>query len=210
MNAPGPARVVLLSGPSGSGKSTLAERSGLPVLRLDEFYRDGDDPANPQLPHDGGTDWDHPGSWHAEQALTALAELCAWGETAVPVYSIPANGRTGTTTLSLSGSPLFIAEGIFAAELARACADRGLLAAALCLRNHPATTAWRRLRRDVREARKPLPYLLHRGARLMRAEAGIVARQRDLGATPVTTPQALACLADLRSGEAAHAGPVTV
>ena len=39
------ARVVLIGGASGSGKSRIAEQSGLPVLRLDDFYREGDDPA---------------------------------------------------------------------------------------------------------------------------------------------------------------------
>lgn len=34
-------RVVLLAGPSGSGKSPLARASGLPVITLDDFYRDG-------------------------------------------------------------------------------------------------------------------------------------------------------------------------
>ncbi|MEV5267167.1 uridine kinase, partial [Streptomyces werraensis] len=37
------ARVVLLCGPSGSGKSLVSARSGLPVLRLDDFYKEGDD-----------------------------------------------------------------------------------------------------------------------------------------------------------------------
>ena len=35
------ARVIVLAGPSGAGKSRLAERLGLPVLRLDDFYKDG-------------------------------------------------------------------------------------------------------------------------------------------------------------------------
>lgn len=34
-------RVVLLAGPSGAGKSRLAEVVGLPVVRLDDFYREG-------------------------------------------------------------------------------------------------------------------------------------------------------------------------
>ena len=45
------ARVVLLSGPSGAGKSRLAARlraeRGWPIVRLDDFYRDEDDPAMP-------------------------------------------------------------------------------------------------------------------------------------------------------------------
>lgn len=176
------ARVVLLSGPSGSGKSSLAERAGLPVLQLDDFYKDGDDPTLPQLPEDGGTDWDSPLSWHGDQALAAIRSLVEGGRAEVPVYSIPDNGRTGSRTLDLHGAPAFVAEGIFAAELAGRCAAEGLLGDALCLRNRPATTAWRRFRRDVREGRKSVPYLLRRGWRLMRAERGIVSQQVALGA----------------------------
>ena len=184
------ALVVLLSGPSGSGKSSLAERAGLPVLQLDDFYKDGDDPTLPQLPDGGGTDWDSPLSWHGDQALAAIRALAETGRSEVPVYSIPANGRTGTRTLDLGGAPAFVAEGIFAAELAVACGAEGLLGEAICLRNRPATTAWRRFRRDVREGRKSVPYLLRRGWRLMRAERGIVARQVALGAYACAGPEA--------------------
>ena len=41
--------MVVLAGPSGAGKSRLAERLGLPVLRLDDFYKDGDDPSLPRI-----------------------------------------------------------------------------------------------------------------------------------------------------------------
>lgn len=177
-----PALVVLLSGPSGSGKSSLAERTGLPVLQLDDFYKDGDDPTLPLLADGDGTDWDSPLSWHREQALAAIRQLTGTGRAEVPVYSIPANGRAGSHVLELAGAPAFIAEGIFAAELVEQCAAEGLLGEAICLRNRPLTTAWRRFRRDVREGRKSVPYLLRRGWRLMRAERGIVARQVALGA----------------------------
>ncbi|GAA4852050.1 ATP-binding protein [Kitasatospora terrestris] len=176
------ARVILLSGPSGSGKSSLAERTGLPVLQLDDFYKDGDDPTLPQFPEDGGTDWDSPLSWHREDALAAIRQLVDTGRAEVPVYSIPDNGRVGTHTLELGEAPAFIAEGIFAAEIAEQCRAEHLLGDALCLRNRPLTTAWRRFRRDVREGRKSVPYLVRRGVRLMRAERGIVARQVELGA----------------------------
>ncbi|MFD8482786.1 ATP-binding protein [Kitasatospora sp. NPDC059673] len=174
-------RVILLSGPSGSGKSSLAERSGLPVLQLDDFYKDGDDPTLPQLPDGGGPDWDSPDAWHGEQALAAIRTLAFEGVAEVPTYSIPANGRSGHRTLELNGAAAFVAEGIFAAELVRRCQAEGLLGDALCLRNKPSTTAWRRFRRDVREGRKSIPYLLRRGWRLMRSERGIVARQVELG-----------------------------
>ncbi|MET9617673.1 ATP-binding protein [Kitasatospora indigofera] len=191
LNPAPPARalVVLLSGPSGSGKSSLAGRSGVPVLQLDDFYKDGDDPTLPLL-DDGAVDWDSPLSWHRDQAVAAIRALNGTGRADVPVYSIPDNGRVGTRTLDLAGAPAFIAEGIFAAEIVGQCAAEGLLGDALCLRNRPLTTAWRRLRRDVREGRKSLPVLLRRGWRLMRAERGIVARQVELGAYACAGPEA--------------------
>ncbi|MEV8099657.1 ATP-binding protein [Kitasatospora sp. NPDC085879] len=194
------ARVILLSGPSGSGKSSLAERTGLPVLQLDDFYKDGDDPTLPQLV-EGGTDWDSPASWHAEQAMAVIRALVEDGAADVPVYSIPDNGRVGVRPFTLDGAPAFVAEGIFAAELAGRCEAEGLLGDALCLRNRPATTAWRRFRRDVREGRKSVPYLLRRGWRLMRAERGIVGRQVGLGAHACAGPEAerrIAAVADAR------------
>ncbi len=41
--------MIVLAGPSGAGKSRLAERLGLPVLRLDDFYKDGGDPTLPRI-----------------------------------------------------------------------------------------------------------------------------------------------------------------
>ncbi|MER7667748.1 ATP-binding protein [Kitasatospora sp. NPDC096128] len=183
------ARVILLSGPSGSGKSSLAERSGLPVLQLDDFYKDGDDPTLPRLP-DGAVDWDSPLAWHRDQAVATIRALYEHGRTEVPVYSIPDNGRISTRALDLDGAAAFIAEGIFAAEIVAECAAEGLLGDALCLRNGALTTAWRRLRRDVREGRKSLPVLLRRGFRLMRAERAIVGRQVELGSHPCAGPEA--------------------
>jgi uridine kinase len=189
---PSRTRVVLLSGPSGSGKSSLAERSGLPVLQLDDFYKDGDDPTLPLLPDSGrAVDWDSPQSWNTEDAMAAIRLLAETGQAQVPVYSIPENRRVGTRTLELRGAAVFVAEGIFAAELVRRCAADGLLADALCLRNRPTTTAWRRFRRDVREGRKSVWFLLRRGWRLMRAERTIVARQLELGAYACAGPEAL-------------------
>ncbi|NYI08018.1 ATP-binding protein [Allostreptomyces psammosilenae] len=210
--APAPttgARVVLLSGPSGSGKSSLAERCGLPVLRLDDFYKDGDDPTLPSLPDGSGTDWDAPESWHAGDALAAIRALATRGTSEVPVYDIARNGRVGTRTLRLDGADLFIAEGIFAADLIDSCRAEGLLADAVCLRVRPAVTAWRRLRRDVREARKPLPFLLRRGWTLMRAEGAIVARHTGLGARPCGPEEAHRRVVGLRTAGAAAADPRT-
>ncbi|MCD9142740.1 uridine kinase family protein [Streptomyces albireticuli] len=177
-----PARVILLTGPSGSGKSSLAARTGLPVLNLDDFYKEGTDPTLPLLADGSGTDWDSPLSWDAEAALRAIDDLCRTARTDVPVYDISTSSRTGVTALDIGRTPLFIAEGIFAADIIDRCRDLGVLADALCLRGRPATTFRRRLARDLREARKPVPTLIRRGLRLMRAERGIVARQTALGA----------------------------
>lgn len=190
------ARVIVVAGPSGSGKSRLAERTGLPVLRLDDFYKDGDDPTLPRIAageaNAGLVDWDHPASWLADDAVAALAALCRDGVAEVPVYDIPGNGRTGSRRLDLGGSPLFVAEGIFAQEVVPAAREAGLLAEALCVRQWPVVTFWRRLTRDLREHRKPPLVLLRRGLVLMRAQRAVVAHAVSLGCRAVTGDQAVA------------------
>ncbi|MCP9944835.1 ATP-binding protein [Streptomyces somaliensis] len=193
--APFPTRVVLLAGPSGSGKSSLAARAGLPVLRLDDFYKEGGDPTLPLVPGGTDVDWDSPGSWDADAAVAAIVELCATGRATVPVYDISTSSRVGREILDVARAPLLVAEGVFAADIARRCEELGVLADALCLCGRPSTTFRRRLVRDLREGRKSVPLLLRRGWRLMRAERSIVARQAALGAYPCGKDEALARLA---------------
>ncbi|MFJ7148769.1 uridine kinase [Streptomyces sp. NPDC100445] len=203
LHLPVPAQVVLLCGPSGSGKSLVAARSGLPVLRLDDFYKEADDPTLPLVAGSSDIDWDHPDSWDADAAVEAVVRLCATGSTPVPVYDIALSARTGEETLRTDGMPLFIAEGVFAAEIVDRCRERGVLADALCLTRGPFTTFRRRFLRDLREGRKSVPFLLRRGWRLMRAERSIVARQVSLGAHPCDRDEALGRLG------AAAVGPRT-
>ncbi|WP_259471423.1 uridine kinase [Streptomyces shenzhenensis] len=195
IHPPSPARVVLLCGPSGSGKSLVAARSGLPVLRLDDFYKEGDDPTLPLVAGSSDIDWDHPRSWDADVAVDAIARLCATGSTGVPVYDIAKSARTGEEALRIGRAPLFVAEGIFAAEIVLRCRELGLLADALCLSRGPLTTFRRRFLRDLRESRKSVPFLLRRGVRLMRAERSIVTRQVSLGAHACDRDEALGRLA---------------
>ena len=158
------ARVIVLAGPSGSGKSHLAERLGLPLLRLDDFYRDGDDPLLPRITsgaNAGLVDWDDPTSWLCDEAVAALTELCRTGSVQTPVYDIAHDGRNGFRELSLDGASLVLAEGIFAHHVVAPLRVAGLLGAAYCLRQHPMVTFWRRLSRDLREHRKPPLVLVH-------------------------------------------------
>jgi uridine kinase len=192
-------RVILLTGPSGSGKSRLSARSGLPVMRLDDFYKEAGDPTLPQLPHGIGVDWDSPRSWDAEAAVAAVRELCSTGRATVPVYDISLSARVGRETLLLGGARLFIAEGIFAADIAGRCRGAGLLADAICLCGRPTTTFRRRLLRDLREGRKSVLFLLRRGWRLLRAEGEIVERHRKLGAYPCARAEATERIGRLRA-----------
>ncbi|WP_227025854.1 uridine kinase family protein [Streptomyces fodineus] len=200
IHPPSSARVVLLCGPSGSGKSLVAARSGLPVLRLDDFYKEGDDPTLPLVQGSSDIDWDHPGSWDADVAVEAITRLCATGSAPVPVYDIALSARTGEERLHIGRTPLFIAEGVFAAEIVERCRELGVLADALCLSRGPVTTFRRRFLRDLKEGRKSVPFLLRRGWRLMRAERSIVARQVSLGAHPCDRDEALGRLAAAAAG----------
>jgi uridine kinase len=233
---PAAARVILLTGPSGSGKSSLAALTGLPVLRLDDFYlsahpapsfgraqqsggsaagyavagrgglaagqpakrqppfagnpgdlssgdKEGDDPPSPPLlPNGSGIDWDSPKSWDADAAVAAIESLAHSGEADIPVYDIAASARAGTQLMILGGARLFVAEGIFAADIVARCRELGLLADALCLSRGAVTTARRRFVRDLREGRKSVRFLVRRGWSLMRAERAIVERHAELGA----------------------------
>lgn len=188
MTAPetGRARVVVLAGPSGAGKSRLAERlhaaHGWPIVRLDDFYRDEDDPSMPRSDELGMIDWDHPDSWNLDAAVAALCELVETGSTLTPVYDISHSRAVSTATVTARPDDLVLAEGIFAAEVVEELRAAGVLHSAWCIHHRPFVTFVRRLARDLKERRKAPMVLVRRGLALMRAEPEVISRQVALGA----------------------------
>ncbi|MGH3361298.1 MAG: ATP-binding protein [Nocardioides sp.] len=149
----------------------------------------------------GMTDWDDPASWLQDDAVAALERLCRDGHADVPLYEIARNGRCGSRRLELGEARLFVAEGIFAPEVVGPCADRGLLAAAYCLRQHRLVTFWRRLTRDLREHRKPPLVLLRRGWTLLREQDAVVAHAVAQGCRAMTPEAAYRDILRLREHE---------
>ena len=201
------ARVILLAGPSGSGKTSLLRRVGAKRLKLDDFYRDGDEAGMPLVGGGitGGAgrqeamsriDWDHPDSWDAERAMRAILDLCAVGRTEVPIYSIPDNAVVGRAGLDIGRAHAFVAEGVFAAELIDRCRAEGVLAAALVLRRPRPATWWFRLRRDLAERRKPPAVLLRRGLRLALEEPERIQDWMERGCRAVSRRQCEAAIAE--------------
>lgn len=191
-----PARVILLVGPSGCGKTHLAQAAGLPIVGLDDFYRDASEPGMPRT-DDERVDWEDPTSWDADAAMAALAVLCTQSTVDVPDYSFAENRATGHRTVDRNGARVFVAEGIFAAELIAPLQAAGLLADALFIRQDRWVTFGRRLARDVREGRKSPWYLVRQGWTKTRTEPAVVAHQLRLGARPVTKSVARARLTEL-------------
>jgi uridine kinase len=196
------AQAILVAGPSGAGKTRLATRLGLPVLQLDDFYKDGDDPSLPRLAT-GEVDWDYPDSWSAVDAAAAVRELCESGAADVPAYDISKNARVGHRSLALDGAAYFVAEGIFAAELAPGCLSDESAALAVCVRRSRSVTFVLRLVRDLREHRKPPLFLLRRGLLLARREREIVAGLVAKGCVPMTPREAEAAIRRLIAGTTA-------
>lgn len=172
------------------------------MLCLDDFYKDGDDPTLPR--RHGRIDWDSPYAWDAGFAVETIARLARDGKADVPVYAIGEDRRVATRTFDLAGSPFFVAEGIFAAEIVAECRDRGLLAGAYALRRPRGTTFVRRLSRDLAEQRKAPRVLLRRGLTLLREEPAVLRRQTGLGAESAPAREVLRRVAALLAGHPHH------
>src|SRR5690606_24623133 len=136
-------------------------------------------------------------SWDHDGALAALMEIARTGRAEVPLYDIPTNRRTTTRLFDAGGSPIVLAEGIFAAELIADCRDEDILADALCLWRPRAQTFWFRLTRDLGEARKPPLTLLRRGLNHARIELQVIEDLQRRGARKMRVSEAEAYIRDL-------------
>ena len=131
--------------------------------------------------------------------MAGLAELCERGWTDAPVYDISTSSRTGRHRVETGGAAYVLAEGIFAQDLVPVLRERGLLAAAYCVTQHPLVTFWRRLSRDLREKRKPPLVLVRRGFALLRAQRAVVRHAVAQGCLARTPDQAFTEITALRA-----------
>jgi uridine kinase len=115
----------------------------------------------------------------------------------MPIYDISADGCVRHRPVTTDGSPLVVAEGIFADQIAVALRERDLPAVAICVRHHRLVSFVRRLQRDIREQRKPAWVLVRRGLLLFRDEPRVVRRCLDAGCEPLTPATARRRIAEL-------------
>jgi len=182
-------RLVLVAGPSGSGKSRLVLNSGLPQVRLDDFYHDADHPGLPRTL--GIVDWDDPATWNGAAAIAALRELLATGRTHTPDYSIPESRRVGQKQLALpADAPVVLAEGICAIEALPLAKAAGLQASGIFVDRPGWLVAWFRFRRDLRQKRKPPGVLVRRGLALWRGQGALKRKALSVGFTAVPYSEA--------------------
>ena len=180
---------MLVAGPSGSGKSRLVLASGLPQVRLDDFYHDADHPGLPQTL--GIPDWDDPATWNGAAATAALRELLATGCTTTPDYSIPLSRTVGEKRLVIPDEArVVLAEGIFAIEALPLARAAGLAVTGIFIDRPGWLVAWYRFRRDLRQRRKAPWVLLRRGLALWRAQGSLKRRALANGFEAMSYPDA--------------------
>lgn len=185
---PATCTIILVAGPSGSGKSRLSGQTGVPQVRLDDFYFDDDHPDMPVIELSGGVrmiDWDDRASWNLDAAVTALREISRRGSATVPSYEIAANRAVGAHVFDAGDSPAVICEGIFAIDLVEPLREAGVEVAAIWLDRPRWFNFARRLHRDLRERRKPPVVLVRRGLALLGQEPALRRSALAAGFSPL-------------------------
>lgn len=114
------------------------------------------------------------------------------GRAELPIYDISQSRRVGTRTLDIGDAEVLLAEGIFAIQTLAAARAAGLSVAALWLDRPRAVNFARRLRRDLKEHRKPPSVLLRRGVALFRDEPQLRREAIEAGFTGMSMRRALA------------------
>ncbi|MDO4413227.1 uridine kinase [Cutibacterium sp.] len=165
----------------------------LPELRLDDFYRNGDEPDLPRI--HGMVDWDDVISWNLPAAVDALKELATIGHTVVPCYDISKSRAEGTHVVNVAEAPAVIAEGIFALDLLDPCLRVGMDVLPIWLDRPRWFNFARRLIRDLRQHRKSPPVLIRRGLALCQAEPALRSRAIVMGFQPMSMRRASAIVA---------------
>ncbi|MGD8215876.1 uridine kinase [Aestuariimicrobium sp. Y1814] len=185
---PSSCTIILVAGPSGSGKSRLSSQTGVPQVRLDDFYFDHDHPDLPvrSLPGGGSiVDWDDVRTWDLAGATSTLAGLSRTGSATVPNYDISRSQAFGSHQFNAAGSPAVICEGIFAIDLLAPLQQEGVPVEAIWLDRPRWFNFVRRLQRDLRQRRKPPSVLVRRGIALLRLEPALRRRALAAGFTPL-------------------------
>lgn len=102
------------------------------------------------------------------------------------MYSIAENRRTSWHDLVLGASGCFVAEGVFAPEMLARVQALGLPVRAVYLQRPRLLTFALRLKRDLKEHRKPPRVLVRRGLALLRAEPTLRRRAVAAGFEPLS------------------------
>jgi uridine kinase len=194
--------VILLGGASGSGKSYLAQHYGRPALQLDNFYRNIAEDQSDPMPRTayGEIDWDDPGTWNCEAAVASVKQLLGTGETSVPKYSIEQSTSFGRIRVRLQAGGQVVAEGVFARTALAALRAAGVPVTAYYVDSPRLVTTLLRFARDVREHRKPIPFLIKRGFALYRADPAFRRAHLEAGFVPVPKRELKRLLAAGKAG----------
>ena len=163
--------------PRGRASRASPSGSGCRSLRLDDFYKDGDDPTLPRS--------DRPGR-NADRRLGRPGVLVLRRRRRRRRAAVPRPGRVDVAGLrhrprrpdraprrsTSAARRTSWRRGSSPRRWSPTAARAGLLADAVCVRSTPLVTFWRRLTRDLREHRKPPLVLVRRGLHLLADPAG--------------------------------------